>query len=64
MFEELILELNRERGQVVVLIDEYDKQILNNLSDVKEANEMREVPRSFYTTLKGCDEYLRFVMLT
>ena len=64
MFEELIEELHRQYGQVVVLIDEYDKPILDNLSDFKKANEMREVLRTFYTVLKSCDEYLRFVMLT
>lgn len=64
MFEELIEKLHEQHGQVVVLIDEYDKPILDNLSDIHKANEMREILRSFYTTLKSCDEYLRFVMLT
>lgn len=64
MFEELIEKLHEQHGQVVVLIDEYDKPILDNLSDLNRANEMREILRSFYTTLKGCDEYLRFVMIT
>lgn len=36
----------------MILIDEYDKPILDKLSDLKKANEMREVLRSFYTTLK------------
>ena len=61
MFEELIFKLYKRYGQIVVLIDEYDKPILDNLS---EANAMREVMRSFYTVLKGCDEYLRFVFIT
>ena len=56
--------LYKQYGNVVVLIDEYDKPILDNLSDLKKANEMREVLRSFYTTLKSCDEYLRFVFIT
>ena len=63
MFEELIEKLYEQRGQVVVLIDEYDKPILDNLTNFAKANEMREVLHSFYTTLKSCDEYLRFVML-
>ena len=46
------------------MIDEYDKPILDNINDLQKANEMREVLRSFYTTLKSCDEYLRFVLLT
>ena len=47
-----------------MLIDEYDKPILDNLEDLDKTKEMREVLRSFYVILKSCDEYLRFVMLT
>ena len=64
MFKELIFELYKRYGQIVVLIDEYDKPILDNLSDINKANATREVMRSFYTVLKGCDEYLRFVFIT
>lgn len=46
-----------------MFIDEYDKPILDNLTNLSRVNEMREVLRSFYTTLKSCDEYLRFLML-
>lgn len=59
-----IHKLYKRQGQVVVLIDEYDKPILDNLTNLSRANEMREVLQSFYTTLKSCDDYLRFVMLT
>ena len=64
MLRQFIRILFRRVGLVIVLIDEYDKPILDNLSDLKKANEMREVLRSFYTTLKSCDEYLRFVFIT
>ena len=64
MFTDLLDEIYKAHGVVVVLVDEYDKPILDNINDLKRANEMREVLRSFYTTLKSCDEYLRFVMLT
>lgn len=64
IFIDLIQQLQKQRGQVVVLIDEYDKPILDNFSDMKRANEMREILRSFYTVIKSCDKYLRFVMLT
>ena len=64
IFIDLIHQLQKQRGQIIVLIDEYDKPILDNLSDLKKANDMREVLRSFYTVLKSCDEYLRFVLLT
>ena len=61
---QVIYHLYKKNGHVVVLIDEYDKPILDNLGDLKKAAEMREILRSFYTILKSCDEYLRFVMLT
>ena len=64
LFRQIIRAMNKTNGSVVVLIDEYDKPILDNISDIDKANEMREVLRSFYTVLKSCDEYLRFVMLT
>ena len=64
VFIDLIKQLQKQKGYVVVLIDEYDKPILDNLSDIRKANEMREVLRSFYTVLKSCDEYLRFVFIT
>ena len=63
-FEDLIEDLYEVHGPVVVLIDEYDKPILDHIADIKAAEAVREVLRSFYTVLKGCDEYLRFVMLT
>ena len=54
----------KKGGPVVVLVDEYDKPMLDNLGNLDVANEMRLVLRSFYRVLKSCDEYLRFVMLT
>ncbi len=63
IFRKIILNLFKMRGPVVVLIDEYDKPMLDNIGNLEAANEMRQVLRSFYTVLKGCDEYLRFVML-
>ena len=63
-FKNLITGLYDQGGSVVVLIDEYDKPILDKIGDLEAAEAMREALRSFYTVLKGCDEYLRFVMLT
>jgi len=64
MFIDLLDGIYKIHGVVVVLVDEYDKPILDNINEPQKANEMREVLRSFYTTLKSCDEYLRFVLLT
>ena len=62
--QELVRALYRTGGPVVVLIDEYDKPILDKIGDLEAAEAMRMALRSFYTVIKGCDEYLRFVMLT
>jgi hypothetical protein len=49
---------------VVVLIDEYDKPILDNLTDRATATAMRDGLRSLYSVLKGADAHLKFVFLT
>ena len=64
IFTDLLDEIYKIHGVVVVLVDEYDKPILDNINEPQKANEMREGLRSFYTTLKSCDKYLRFVLLT
>lgn len=50
--------------QVVVLIDEYDKPLLQALSDEKLTEEYRWILKAFYGVLKSADRYLRFVFLT
>ena len=48
---------------VVILIDEYDKPILDALyTDYEEQN--RQELRSFYSPLKECDKYIRFLFIT
>ena len=64
MLIQTIHALYDRAGPVVVLIDEYDKPILDHIGDPEAAGAMRAVLRSFYTVLKSCDEYIRFVMLT
>ena len=49
---------------VVVLIDEYDKPILNVVENLPQAKENREFIKGFYEVLKDNDEYLKFVFLT
>ncbi len=63
-FRELIIELYNRNGEVVVLIDEYDKPLVDSLTDENQFKENREILRSLYSSIKGLDEYLRFVMLT
>ena len=49
--------------QCVVLVDEYDKPLLDVL-DTEMEGKNREVLKAFYSTFKAADEHLRFVMLT
>mgnify|MGYP003530482901 CR=1 len=50
--------------QVVVLIDEYDAPLLDIVHEEENLPVLRNVMRNFYSPLKGCDKYLRFVFLT
>jgi len=63
LFSDLIETLGKEK-RVVVLIDEYDKPILDHLHEPDKAEAIRERLRTFYSTLKDSDPYLEFVMLT
>ena len=49
---------------VVVLIDEYDKPILDNIEDAERATVMREGLKDLYSVLKDADPHLKFVFLT
>ena len=50
--------------QVVVLIDEYDAPLLDVMHEDKNLPILRNVIRNFYSPLKACDPYLRYVFLT
>lgn len=54
----------RTGKQVIVLIDEYDKPLLQALSDEKLTEEYRRILKAFYGVLESTDRYLRFVFLT
>jgi hypothetical protein len=64
-FEELIRKCHdRHDMPVVILIDEYDKPILDNITDDDTAFIMRDGLRDLYSVVKGMDQYIRFVFLT
>ena len=52
---------NRE---VVVLIDEYDAPLLDVMHEDEDLPQLRNVMRNFYSPLKACGKYLRYVFLT
>ncbi len=61
----LIEHAYEQTGQkVVLLIDEYDAPLLDVLHEEERLGELRWVMRNFYSPIKDCDEYLRFVFIT
>ncbi|MYF12473.1 MAG: AAA family ATPase [Gammaproteobacteria bacterium] len=61
----LLDRLHHKTGkQVVVLVDEYDKPILDVLDNPEMANANREYLRGFYGVIKGSAEHVRFVFVT
>ena len=65
LFQQLIQRAHKQHGRrVVLLIDEYDKPMLDNIDDMELAQQMRKQLRGFYSVIKALDEHLRFVMLT
>lgn len=63
MFRELIQKLRRINS-VVILIDEYDKPIIEHIDHPVKANENKDFIASFYEMIKAKDKELRFVLLT
>ena len=63
-FRSLIKSLYAHTGQpVVVLVDEYDKPILDALEIPEVARRNRDILRGLYAVIKDCDAYVRFAFL-
>ena len=63
-FQNVLKMAHEKTGRkCVVLIDEYDKPLLDVLMEPQE-NENRKILKDFYGTFKVADEHLRFVLLT
>ena len=62
---DLLVRLHAANGcPVVVLVDEYDKPILDCIDQPERARAMRELLKNVYSVLKDLDDRLRFVLLT
>ena len=64
-FEDVIRKAKESYGRnVVILIDEYDKPLLAYLHESERKEVMRQRLQGFYSVIKGCDEYIKFVLVT
>lgn len=65
IFSELIKSASEKYGKnVVVLVDEYDKALLETVENKTENEDCRSLLRGFFGVLKPCDAYLKFVFIT
>ncbi len=64
-FTDLISSLHEQTGQrVVILVDEYDKPILDNIANRSIAQQIQEDLKNLYSVIKDQDAHIRFAMLT
>ena len=63
-FRSLLQQLSARDGKVVVLVDEYDKPLIDVIEKVEIIDERREILKSFYAVLKDADPYLELVFIT
>lgn len=66
-FKELIKKVVKKTGkQVVVLIDEYDRPIVDYIDpyNLDKANEQRDILKDFFSILKDASKHIRFLLIT
>jgi Fe-S cluster biosynthesis and repair protein YggX len=64
-FSKLIREAYKKYNKkVVILVDEYDKPILDSIENKETAKQIRDELKNFYSVIKGSDEYIKFVFIT
>ena len=66
LLTDLIKKLHDKHGQVVILIDEYDKPIIDHLefNKLDQAKANQEILGIFYAALKDMDAYIRLLFIT
>ncbi len=64
-FKALITNLAERDGKIALLIDEYDKPIIDYLGrEVEQAQLNRRTLKTFYSVIKDCDPYIEFMLIT
>jgi hypothetical protein len=66
LFKDLIVYLAQNHGKVVILIDEYDKPLLDYIENrhKEQAEANRETMKAFYSVLKDAEPYLHLIFIT
>ncbi|MFN8578008.1 MAG: AAA family ATPase [Candidatus Sericytochromatia bacterium] len=59
-----LLEKISETKKVVILVDEYDKPIVEYIKESEKREQMKSIIKDFYLVLKESDKYIKFVFLT
>ncbi len=64
-FKNLLMKVSQKTGmRCVVLVDEYDKPLLDLVDKPEMLEHNKAVFKGFFSNLKSCDEYIRFVFIT
>jgi len=64
-FQELLERIQEKYNKnVVILVDEYDKPILDFITRQEEAMQAREILKNFYWVIKDSDKYIKYVFIT
>jgi hypothetical protein len=66
LFTDLIEALHDKHGKVVILIDEYDKPLIDYMEfhKLEQAKTNQDILALFYSGLKDCDEFIRLLFIT
>ena len=64
-FQNLLISAREKTGlRSVILVDEYDKPLLDVIDSIEQQEHNKEVFKGFFSTLKSFDEYIQFVFIT
>ena len=63
-FSNVIIELYKKSGEVVIIIDEYDNPLLSTIDKPELNTKLREQLKGFYSVIKQYEQYIRFAFIT
>lgn len=63
-FQELIQKLGSGEKKVVLLIDEYDKPLIDYIDQQEQAEENRSTLKNFFSVIKDSDSFIHFLLIT